>query len=192
MNKKEFIETLIDMGGSDAKLGTWARGWDDAISEVLGIAEELDEPEVPVIPQFVADFIRATKPSNSLRLAFEYIAQRKIDNYDDKLALWIEEGNSELFASAWLVRYEVEKEPVYFAKIKGHELVETETILDEDTGDDISEFYRNVHFVLQRNGELVIDMKDSGLSGAKHTMTMKQWNDLGINETNADFEEVME
>ena len=53
MNKKEFIETLIDMGGCGAKPKSWARGWDDAISEVLGIAEELDEPEKPVIPQFV-------------------------------------------------------------------------------------------------------------------------------------------
>ena len=80
------------------------------VEDLLPLIDQLDEPEKPVIPQFVADFIRATKPSNSLRLAFEYIAQRKIDNYDDELALWIEEGNSELFASAWLVGYEVEKE----------------------------------------------------------------------------------
>ena len=86
--------------------------------------------------------------------------------------------------------YEKEKKPVYYAKIKGHELVETETVLDDDTGNDVSEFHRNIYFVLQRNGELVIDMKDSGLSGAKHFMTMNQWNNLGINETNADFEEL--
>ena len=86
--------------------------------------------------------------------------------------------------------YEEEKKPAYYAKIKGHELVETETVLDDDTGNDVSEFHRNIYFVLQRNGELVIDMKDSGLSGAKHFMTMNQWNNLGINETNADFEEL--
>lgn len=44
MNKKEFIETLIDMGGCGAEPKSWARGWDEAISEVLGIAEDLDEP----------------------------------------------------------------------------------------------------------------------------------------------------
>ena len=57
MNKKEFIKTLIDMGGCGAKTETWDRGWDDAIGEVIGIAEELDEPEKVVVPQFVADWI---------------------------------------------------------------------------------------------------------------------------------------
>ena len=53
MNKKEFIETLMDMGGCGAEPKSWARGWDEAISEVLGIAEDLDEPGKVVIPQFV-------------------------------------------------------------------------------------------------------------------------------------------
>lgn len=139
----------------------------------------------PVIPQFVADYIERAKPRHdSLYQAMEERAGEEVNE-------WVQAFyNSDKFARAWLGGYEVEKEPVYFAKIKGHELVGTETILDEDTGDDISEFCRNIYFVLQRNGELVVDMKDSGLSGAKHVMTMKQWNDLGINETNADFEEV--
>ena len=44
MNKKEFIERLINMRGCGAKPTSWARGWDDAISDVIRIAEELDEP----------------------------------------------------------------------------------------------------------------------------------------------------
>ncbi len=47
MNKKEFIETLIDIGGCGAEPETWDRGWDDAIGEVIGIAEDLDELEKP-------------------------------------------------------------------------------------------------------------------------------------------------
>lgn len=60
MNKKEFIETLIDMGGCGAKPKSWARGWDDAIGEVIGIAEELDEPETvaSVIAGFYKSFER--------------------------------------------------------------------------------------------------------------------------------------
>ncbi len=53
MNKKEFIEKLIDIRGCDAKPRSWARGWDDAIDNVIRIAEELDEPKEPVIPKFV-------------------------------------------------------------------------------------------------------------------------------------------
>ena len=112
---------------------------------------------------------------------------------DDKIATWAEENEEDfihlIVNCSYKDGYEIEKVPVYYAKIKGHELVETEAVLDDDTGDDVSEFHRNIYFVLQRNGELVIDMKDSGLSGAKHFMTINQWNSLGINETNADFEE---
>lgn len=53
MNKKEFIEKLINMGGCDAKPKSWARGWDDAISDVVRLAEELDEPKKPVVPKFM-------------------------------------------------------------------------------------------------------------------------------------------
>ena len=59
MKKEEFLEKLIDMGGSDANLGTWESGWDEAISDVIEIAKELDEPEKPVIPQFIANWIDA-------------------------------------------------------------------------------------------------------------------------------------
>ena len=194
MNKKEFIERLINMRGCGAKPTSWARGWDDAISDVIRIAEELDEWEQtdivvgllkPVISQFVADWTERQKQPNW-------------DHEDKKDALTdsIHSSRYSLELNYWKLidrvmhDYEVDKKPVYYAKIKGHELVETESVLDDDTGNDISEFHRNIYFVLQRNGELVIDMKDSGLSGAKHFMTMTQWNDLGINETNADFEEM--
>ena len=148
----------------------------------------------PIIPKFVADYIEKWK-HESLTI-YEWFTFDNNDE-DDDVNKWLYDKNYEenrrreyLLIDAIRYGYEVEKEPVYYAKIKGHELVETETILDEDTGEDVSEYYRNVYFVLQRNGELVIDMKDSGLSGAKHIMTMNQWSDLGVNETNADFEEV--
>ena len=70
--------------------------------------------ELPVIPKFVAEWIEETKPYKSLRVAFEYIAQRKRDNHDDKLAFWVEEGNSETFARAWLDGYTVEEEQKYY------------------------------------------------------------------------------
>lgn len=194
MKKKEFIERLIDMRGCGAKWTSWERGWDDAISDVIRIAEELEDWEQtdivvgllkPVISQFVADWTERQKQPD-----WDY------ENKEDTSADSIHSSRYSLELNYWKLidrvmhDYEEEKKPVYYAKIKGHELVETETVLDDDTGDDVSEFHRNIYFVLQRNGELVIDMKDSGLSGAKHFMTMNEWNDLGINETNADFEKL--
>ena len=148
----------------------------------------------PIIPKFVADFVEKWKYKGLTM--HEWFAFGNND-VDDDVNKWLYNNLNEknrrreyLLIDAIRNGYEVEKEPVYFAKIKGHELVETETVLDEDTGDDISEFCRNVYFVLQKNGELVIDMKESCLSGAKEVMTMSQWNNLGINDGNADFEEV--
>lgn len=153
----------------------------------------------PVIPKFIVNWIEETKKQGkSLVFAITHIYYKNEigkspNKEEEKIFQWMELAyNEEVFARAWIDGYKVEKEPVYFAKIKGHELVETKTILDDDTGDDVSEFYRNIYFVLQRDGELIVDMKDNGLSGAKNVMTMSQWSDLGINETNADFEEVKE
>ncbi len=107
MNKKEFIETLIDMGGCGAKPKSWARGWDDAISEVLGIAEELDELEKPVIPQFVADWIE-----KQMKFGYEdvFISMTRLrERAPEKVKFWFR-NNSDTYARAWLDGYEVEKE----------------------------------------------------------------------------------
>lgn len=45
MNKKEFIKTLTDMSGHTLEKHDWDAGWDAAISEVLEVANELDEAE---------------------------------------------------------------------------------------------------------------------------------------------------
>ena len=101
----------------------YGRGKEDRLIEYMrnfvDDLNQLDEPEVlsqelPVIPKFVAEWIEETKPYKSLRVAFEYIAQRKRDNHDDKLAFWVEEGNSETFARAWLDGYEAEEEQKYY------------------------------------------------------------------------------
>ncbi|WP_373751337.1 DUF1642 domain-containing protein [Jeotgalibaca porci] len=162
--------------------------------DLMSIINEVDEPEKPVIPQFVADWIEDYRDhgDNTIDILGSLTAVFNSSPIIDKKVIQWFKKNTDKMLNSLVHGYEVEKEPVYYAKIKGHELVETETILDDDTGNDVSEFHRNIYFVLQRNGELVIDMKDSGLSGAKHFMTMNQWNSLGINETNADFEEVAE
>ena len=142
--------------------------------------------EKPVIPQFVAKHIEASKKiGDRLNVA---LSKSPETGMVKKMNVTISEANN-IYARAWLDGYEVEKEPVYFAKIKGHEFIQRIPIFDEDTGENISDYYRNVYFVLQGNGDLIVDMKDNGLSGAKNVMTLSQWNGLGINETNADFEE---
>lgn len=150
--------------------------------EVVGIKDlqnlVVPDRELSVIPKFVADWIEDIKPNNSLRVAFEYISQRKADDYDDPLAFWVEEGNSETFARAWLDGYEVEEEPLYYALIKGHELL-----------DDVAKYWVHNKYDLE---DLFIsyETRDDSLVVVKNTM--KHWHDLGINDSNADFVKVGE
>lgn len=187
MNKKEFIKTLTDMSGHTLEKHDWDAGWDAAISEVLEFANELDEPEKVVIPVFMAEHIIRQKELTATLL--QAIGRIKLSGTE--MVNWItNDGNDVLFCKAWLDGYEVKKEKLYYAKIKGHELVETGTTIED--GRDVSEWNRNVYFVLQKDGQIIVDMKESGLSGAKHVMTMSQWNTVGINDGNADFEEVQQ
>ena len=136
--------------------------------------------ELPVIPQFVADWIEETKPYKSLRVAFEYIAQRKRDNYDDKLAFWVEEGNSETFARAWLDGYEIEQEPKYYAKIKGHENIGS------------NDKYWNYNTDMEELSIGDSEVHPNVISEYMLKATKDEWANLGINDDNADFVKIEE
>lgn len=80
--------------------------------ELLEDLKQLDEPQKPVVPQSVADFIAEHKKLG-------YTLSYSIDaSMTDRVAefYW---DNSELFASAWLDGYTVEKEKRYLVKVKG-------------------------------------------------------------------------
>lgn len=86
------------------------------------------------------------------------------------------EDAQEYLSKAILLGYEVEKEPRYYAKIKGWEHVGTSSYYfgyDEDNDSlEITYLDGNYHFAF--------------------SLTKKHWNKLGINDTNADFEVVSE
>lgn len=84
------------------------------------------------------------------------------------------EDAQEYLAKAILYGYEVEQEPRYYAKIKGWEHVGTSSYYfgyDED------------------NDSLEVTYLESNYRFA-FSLTKEHWNKLGINDTNADFEEV--
>lgn len=83
--------------------------------EVIKLIEQLDEPQKPVVPQFVADYIDFKK-ENDFHV---YGAMRVIeDHYDKRVPKWFYEKNIETFARAWLDGYTVEKEKRYRVKMK--------------------------------------------------------------------------
>ena len=107
MNVKELIEKYKRYEGKwNAKTGELAR---QIFIEDL---KQLDEPEKVKVPPFVANFITEQK---KLGHTLSYSIDASMS---DRVAEWYWD-NSELFARAWLDRYEVEKEKRYRVKIKG-------------------------------------------------------------------------
>ncbi|EAC6951703.1 TPA: DUF1642 domain-containing protein, partial [Listeria monocytogenes] len=79
------------------------------------IAKE-KEPELVVVPRFVADWIEQKK-TNGDHL---YIAMDKSwQSMNYKVSGWLEdrEDSYDKFARAWLDGYEVEKEPLYWVRL---------------------------------------------------------------------------
>ena len=115
MNKQEAIEKI-------EKEKSTLNGWEEltrnrALDAALTIVRKLDEPEKPVVPQYVADWIEVCKDNLPLSLAnsMNNIVMRS-SNQPDKTIHWLAK-NSETFAKAWIYGYEVEKEKLYTVKI---------------------------------------------------------------------------
>lgn len=86
------------------------------IDAVIELASELDEPQKPVVPQFVSNWIEECK-NDDFHL---FGAMEGISSNQKKLDYWFrEDDNMELFARAWLDGYEVEEEKLVKVRLKG-------------------------------------------------------------------------
>ena len=114
MNKQELIEKYKSSLNKVHKVyGDYYKT--EAYEEVLKDLKQLDEPQKPVVPQIVADYIEYTKATDwDLQEAMDDVAYE--DNKD--LRKWFND-NIETFARAWLDGYKVEKEKRYLVKIIG-------------------------------------------------------------------------
>lgn len=129
MNKQEAIEKIEKLKGLTIKeknliLDIEMISKDD----VLEIIEQIDEPEKPVVPRCVADFISSEQRScSALSEAIDNMEMRD----EGEVTGWFYD-NSEMFAKAWLYGYEIEKEKLYIVEIQNT---------------------YNEHFVLRKNSE---------------------------------------
>ncbi|MCR5051474.1 MAG: DUF1642 domain-containing protein [Streptococcus sp.] len=97
------------------------------LDKALSIIKQLDEPEKPVVPQFVAEYIEYCK-SNKLTLlgAFDPVSEHGIGLANtftgvvQKSIDWAKR-NQETFAKAWFYGYEVEKEKLYTVKFSNED-----------------------------------------------------------------------
>lgn len=111
MNKQEFIERMKSLKNIFGNKSEYIK-----IDAVIELASELDEPQKPVVPQFVADWIEECK-NDDFHL---FGAMEDISSNQKKLDYWFrEDDNMELFARAWLDGYEVEEEELVKVRLKG-------------------------------------------------------------------------
>ncbi len=93
------------------------------LNQILEDLKQLDEPQKPVIPQFVADLIEEARIYEwDLDDLFEQISQY---SGSSEVSIWFYTlGNIDVLARAWLDGYEVENEKRYLVKIKGLDIDE--------------------------------------------------------------------
>lgn len=116
MNKQEFQQTIKNM--KPPKFFTaitlneaYEAGFEEAKGNALCNSCFLNEPEKPVVPQFIADYVASEQCSCST-------LSEAIDNMDgeERTLDWFY-VNAETFVKAWLYGYEVEKEKLYTVEI---------------------------------------------------------------------------
>ncbi|WP_342987380.1 DUF1642 domain-containing protein [Streptococcus parasanguinis] len=104
MNKQKLIEKI-------GRLYTYGSKNFIKRKEVIDLVKQLDEPQKPVVPQFIAEFIAEQKKlGHTLSYSIDACMSDGVGEW-----YW---DNSELFALAWIDGYTVEKEKRYFVKMK--------------------------------------------------------------------------
>ena len=163
----EWIERNTSPVDDEGRLYIWKRDLENLI---------VPKKESPVVPKHVADWITRYREKYDL-----YPALRLLEN---NTFVWGEiyewyRMNTRKFVNAYLTgEYEVEEEPLYYAMVKGHELL-----------DDVAKYWAHNKYDLE---DLFISYETRDDSPIVVKNTKKHWSDLNINDSNADFVRVEE
>lgn len=109
MNKDEAVQKLATVGRLS-----------------IAHAEDLYDSffEKPVVPKCVADWIKKCKMFKNLTVSLSFALQPSVweaNSLSGECIEWLMDAeNQETYARAWLDGYEIEKEPRYTVKVKGH------------------------------------------------------------------------
>lgn len=120
MNKQELIDKLASLVGSieDFKgISTFHDGKYAGLEHALELIKQLDEPQKPFVPKFVADYIEEYRGGGAT-------LYEMMDSSEDEVYTWLfgnprietENERQLLFAQAYAVGYEVEEEPKWVVK----------------------------------------------------------------------------
>ena len=149
------------------------------------------EIEKPVVPQWFDEWYKTFNNNGGNNAQALYYLNRtgwgralidgnecEVKGYYEKLHTLFGdcgyEDAKEYLSKAIIVGYEVEQEPLYYARVKGWEYLPP------------SQCFWN--YIAEYGEYVVADRLHS--SHQLTQLTIEEWNELGINDTNADFREV--
>ncbi|EME8273791.1 DUF1642 domain-containing protein [Enterococcus faecium] len=116
MNIQEGIKELesLKMKSEDIRSDCYNNG----INAGIAVMKKLDEPQKPVVPKFVAEYLNYCM-ANELTLREAFLAGKfQLPEYLHKAVDWLNDSmNQNIFAQAWLFGYEIKKEPLYRVKL---------------------------------------------------------------------------
>lgn len=100
------------------KSAEYNEGYEDGCQYSQRVIDMMDEPHKPVVPKFVADYIEEYRGGGAT-------LYEMMDSSEDEVYTWLfgnprietENERQLLFAQAYAVGYEVEKEPLYYVKL---------------------------------------------------------------------------
>lgn len=122
MNKQELInyyENKLEEMPSDWKPLDVVASRQANFRNIIKHLKRLDEPEKPVVPKFVAEWIKQCKKKATLAECLNGYYEtgvNKVFSSEDFQNWFLDNENEELIAKAWLFGYEVEKEPTLVVK----------------------------------------------------------------------------
>ncbi|ELO8242004.1 DUF1642 domain-containing protein [Listeria monocytogenes] len=116
LRSKKRVGTVEEVYNDTQKCKVQIDGFPVTVTKPQKYLVKAEEPELVVVPQFVADWI-----SRHRQEGYNLIWSISYENNDmpDEMYEWLTStaDNQELFARAWLDGYEVEKEPLYYVKL---------------------------------------------------------------------------
>lgn len=153
------------------------------------------EIEKPIVPKWFDDWYKdvpteqdgygATKEEHAIQLVSQvgwgnglYKSMSNLKREDEERVSYVLDNKTKLF-HAILFGYEIEQEPLYYAKVKGWELTNDKNIFWN---------YRSALLSPMLSRLYVSDKESNDI--VKTKLTKEEWDELGINDTNADFREV--
>lgn len=158
MNKQEAIKKIDRTLSLPRPIISFPYNYEDGLRYAKGIINQIDEPEKPVVPQCVADWIEENKSRfSNLYNAYGWLGFKRND-----VTLWVNE-NLDKFSRAWLDGYEAEKEKLYTARLK--------VVTIKKAG------YLNRH---NKNGSITIDTSYTAGGQYQVYFTRSELEELGI------------